>query len=190
MAYFPMMIDIEDKSVLIVGGGPEAKKKAEILNMFGARVTVVAKHAAVGLSDIADNIYIREYKDSDIEDGNYALVVAATSDTVLNERISAVSRAAKIPVNVVDDAGLCTFIFPAIIKDKDVVCAVSSGGKSPYLAQHVKKLIDNVLPDNIGSINDTMGQIRKQAKEEIADTKDRREFLRKKLDYYLTESTR
>ena len=81
-----------------------------------------------------------------------------------------------------DDEELCSFIFPAIIKDKDVVVGVSSSGKSPYVAQHIKALIKDALPENIGEINDRMGEYRAYAKKEISDTEKRREFLRKKLD--------
>ena len=76
----------------------------------------------------------------------------------------------------------CTFIFPAIIKEKDVVCSVSSGGKSPYVAQYVKSLIRRSLPCGIGEINDKMGDFRSYAKQEIKEAAARRAFLRKKFD--------
>ena len=76
---------------------------------------------------------------------------------------------------------LCTFIFPAIVKDREVVCAVSSGGKSPYVAQYVRSLIQGFLPPKIGEINDRMGELRLQAKREIREASGRRAFLRQKL---------
>lgn len=93
-----------------------------------------------------------------------------------------------IPVNIVDDEKLCSFIFPAIVKYKDVVCAVSSGGKSPYITQYIKALLNKVLPEGIGEINDRMGEYRKHAKSEIADVTERRRFLRKRLDEELNKS--
>lgn len=185
MAYFPVMMNIEDKRVLVVGGGQEGKQKVKVLSMFGAIVTVVAKEVSDGIEDIADTVFIREFTDADIEDGDYVLVVAATNDDELNEKISTLSKKKMIPVNVVDNTKLCTFIFPAIIKEGDVVCSVSSGGKSPYLTQYVKKLIKSVLPDRIGKINDTMGIERNKAFSEIEDVTKRRVYLKNKLDELL-----
>ena len=54
MAYFPVMINIENKRVLVVGGGQEGKQKVKVLSMFGAIVTVVAKEVSDGIDDIAD----------------------------------------------------------------------------------------------------------------------------------------
>ena len=85
-------------------------------------------------------------------------------------------------IDVVDDTELCTFIFPAIIKENDLVCAVSSAGKSPYVAQYVKGLIQECLPPQIVMINDQMGEYRESVKNKISDVVKRREALKNKLD--------
>ena len=77
---------------------------------------------------------------------------------------------------------LCTFIFPAIVKEEDVVVSVSSGGKSPYIVQHIKSLIQDVLPKGVGKINNYMGGLREQARRDIPDRMERRRFLRLKLE--------
>ena len=43
MAYFPFMIQLEDKTCLLVGGGNVAVRKAKMMLEFGARVHLVAK---------------------------------------------------------------------------------------------------------------------------------------------------
>lgn len=182
-----MMIDLHSKKVLVVGGGEEGAHKAEILQDFGARVTLIAPSVTARAAGIAEVICEREFADADILENDYALVVAATDDADVNRRVSELARRRKIPVNVVDNAPLCTFIFPAIVKDRDVVCAVSSGGKSPYITQYIKKRITEVLPEGIGYINDRMGEIREKAKKEIPDKGRRRELLKKKLEKMLQE---
>ena len=182
MSYFPMMIDRENKAVLVIGGGEEGDKKTEILSRFGARITLIARNALPEAVKRCVRYEQRDFDDPDIDGEAYSLIVAATDDRELNERISRLAGQRRIPVNVVDDTQLCTFIFPAIIKEGEVVCAVSSGGRSPYLAQHVKRLIRQVLPPGIGGINERMGQYRDRAKEEIPDPAARRAFLRNKLE--------
>ena len=182
MSYFPMMVKLDGKKALIIGGGEEGKKKTQILHDFGAEITLISKDAQKEAIELTSRYEEREFMDSDITEGDYDLIVASTDDRELNKRISALANERRIPVNVVDDEELCSFIFPAIVKDKDVICAVSSGGKSPYITQYIKALLNKVLPKDIGDINDRMGEYRKQAKKEIADAAERRKFLRSRLE--------
>lgn len=185
MAFFPLMTDLSGKDVLVIGAGGEGTKKVRVLKDFGARVTLVAPEALEEAVREADRYERRGFEDADLDRTEWTLAVAATNDRELNRRISEDARKRRIPVNVVDDPELCSFIFPALIRDGDVVCSVSSGGKSPYVAQLVKERVRNCWPEGIGRINDRMGAYREQAKREYADRDDRRRFLRKKLEELL-----
>lgn len=185
MSYFPMMVELEGANVLVVGGGEEGCKKIKIIKSFGAYVTLIAPDAQKEAVEAADRYICRGFEDADIIEGKYKMVVAATDDRSLNIRIHDCALRYKIPVNVVDDTELCTFIFPAIVKDREVVCAVSSGGRSPYVARHIKKLIETILPVGIGEINDQMGMLREQIKRDHPDSADRRRILKEKLDELL-----
>ena len=156
MAYFPMMIDLKDKPVLVIGAGEEGTKKVEVLYDFGCKIILVAKEATKAAIE--------------------------KSTAFFNKHISELAGKNKIPVNVVDDTELCSFIFPAIIKDRDVVVSVSSGGKSPYVAQYIKAIVRDNMPKDIGLINDKMGEYRISAKQEISDVSERRKFLKAKLN--------
>ena len=184
MAYFPMMIDLEGKPVLVIGAGTEGTKKIEILSSFGCRITLIAKEAEDAAVKMAAVYKQKAFEEDDIT-CDYTMIVAATDDRELNKKISETAGRFKIPVNIVDDTKLCSFIFPAIIKDRDVVVSVSSGGKSPYVAQHIKGIVNDHLPDNIGIINDKMGEYRKAAKQEIKDVSERRRYLKTRLDEML-----
>lgn len=187
MAYFPMMVDLESKRVLVIGGGEEGKKKVEILYQFGAVITLIAINAKDEAKKLAATYEEREFEDRDILENDYTLIVAATDDEELNSHISELAAATKTPVNIVDNSKLCTFIFPAIIKKGDVVCSVSSGGKSPYVAQYVKSLIEEVLPKNIAEINDKMGEYRIKAKQELENAAERRAYLKLKFEELLNK---
>ncbi|MBR5178485.1 MAG: bifunctional precorrin-2 dehydrogenase/sirohydrochlorin ferrochelatase [Lachnospiraceae bacterium] len=184
MSYFPMMVDLDKKKVLVVGGGNEGTQKINVLKPFGCDITLISIEASPEAAAGADVYIQRAFEDTDIDE-KYVLIVAATGDLNTDEKISKLAKNKKIPVNVVDKTELCTFIFPAIVKDKDVVIGVSSGGKSPYLVQFIKQLILSHLPKNIGEINDKMGDYRVYAKENINDAKERRRFLKEKLDFLL-----
>ena len=175
MSYFPFFINVSDKNILIAGAGKTAFRKAEILLSFGCRLTVVSPEIKENFSIFEKNypnsvtIINRQFRDTDI-DGVF-VVIAATDNPDVNSRISALCRERNIPVNVVDYPDLCTFIFPSIVKQEDLVCGISSGGKSPVITQYIKNLINNNIPSFLGSINNRMGSLREYIKEHIPPKK-------------------
>lgn len=181
MSYFPLMIQLEHAPVLLVGGGRTARRKASILKEFGAVVTVVAAEIDPAIRQLGAVLHERNFEKEDLQCQSWRLVVAATDDRAVNRAISEDCIHRGIPVNVVDDPELCTFIFPAIIKQQDVVCAISSGGHSPLVAQWVKRKLQQVLPENLGSINEAMGRYRRTLQQREPDPVGRREKLKKKL---------
>lgn len=164
MAYFPLFIDIEQKPCLVAGGGKVALRKVQVLLDFGADVRVVAP---VILEEIKalKNVHLteREFLPEDIRE--QVLVVAATDDTLMNHRIAGLCRTQGILVNAVDQMEDCTFIFPAYVKQRDVVAAFSSSGKSPVMTQYLKAQEQEILTELIGELNDTLGSIREKAKQ-------------------------
>ena len=189
MAYFPMMTDLSGAETLVIGGGEEGTKKVRVLKDFGARVTLIAPEAREEAVREADRYARRGFETADLDAAEWKLVVAATENRELNRRISEGARERRIPVNVVDDPELCSFIFPAVIRDRNVICSISSGGKSPYVAQLVKEKVRGCWPEGIGRINDRMGEYREQAKREYADREERRRFLRERLMELLNPGT-
>lgn len=188
MAYFPLFIDLDHADVLIVGGGSTAHRKMETLLAFGAEVTVVSPKFT-GDFAAAETVKAEFYPEL-LEHTSYALVIAATDSKQVNGEVCRAAKERNIPVNSVDDPENCTFYFPAVIKDGDVVVGISSGGKSPLVVQYVKQLISRVFPPNIGAVNEEMGRERRRIRKEIPgktaqDQKRRAALLRQKLEELL-----
>ena len=186
MAFFPIMVDLCGKRVLIVGGGETAARKAAQLQDFGAEIIVVAKELKAAFPKEA-SIIVRSFQSSDIEDNDsdIFLVIAATDDREVNQEVSGLSKKYRIPVNVVDDEPLCSFTFPAVLRDRDVVVSVSSGGKSPLVTQYVKNKIGEALPEHIGEINDEMGKLRKRIRASVPGQKERKQIYKEELERLL-----
>lgn len=161
--YFPLFIDLTDRPCLIVGTGSVATHKREILESFGARVT---------MSDA--------FASEQVE--GQTLVVAATDDRALNADVSAVCRSRGIPVNVVDDPSLCTFIFPSIFKKDPVVVAVSSGGACPVATQVVRDRVAASVSDRFVAKVAELGAARERIKAEHPDIDERGAWMRKELE--------
>ena len=152
MAYFPFFIDIEGKSILIVGGGNVALRKAEKILTFGAEIKVIAPDFCDGLREHENVILIqRKFKDNDIED-TFA-VISATNDRTLNEHIYRLCNERKIIVNTVDDIDKCEFIFPSLICRDNVTLGISTNGSAPAFAKYLRTLIEPIIDNNIGMLN-------------------------------------
>jgi uroporphyrin-III C-methyltransferase/precorrin-2 dehydrogenase/sirohydrochlorin ferrochelatase/precorrin-2 dehydrogenase/sirohydrochlorin ferrochelatase len=183
-----MFIDLTDEDCLIVGGGQVALRKVQVLLDFGARVFVVAKEISQEIQDLASenrnlSYSIRLFSPEDLD--NRRLVVVATSDGELNSEISSLCNERRIPVNVVDDQKKCSFIFPSYVKEKNLVGAFSSGGKSPVLTQYLKQNEKEILTPRLGEINEVLGQYRTDIIERIPQEQERKKAFEKLLDYLL-----
>lgn len=163
MDYLPVFLQLRAAPAVIVGGGRIAARKADLLLRAGARLTVVAPQLHEDLSSRAAAGKLTHVPESFIPahlDGA-AIAIAATGINDVNKAVSDAARQRNIPVNVVDDASLSTFIFPAIIDRSPVVVAVGSGGQAPVLARWVRERIEAVLPAGLGRLARFMGERRK-----------------------------
>ena len=140
--FFPLMIDIKDREILIVGGGRVASRRAETLLRCGARVTAVSKDFIQDFP--SDVIKIeRAFHPSDIDE-RFLFVVAATNDRDTNELIRKVSNSKKILVNVCDCQGDCDFFFPSLISYENVAVSVSTAGADSGLTRRLSDRLRRV----------------------------------------------
>lgn len=146
----PLAIKLTDKDVLVIGAGRVGTGKAGLLVEAGARVTMIAREIGAGLPRDLASFEQREYRDGDLR--GYTLVVSATSDASVNDRIVEEARREHIWLNVVDDPARSDFYFTAVHRDGDVVVSVSTEGASPALAQELRSIIAERLPDNLGDV--------------------------------------
>ena len=104
MAYFPLFIDLTDKTVLIVGGGAVAARKAETCWATVPRLLVCAPHFVPELRRLSGVELLERAFAPELLEG-VSLVLAATDDRALNRTVSQLCQERSIPVNVADDQG-------------------------------------------------------------------------------------
>jgi precorrin-2 dehydrogenase/sirohydrochlorin ferrochelatase len=164
MKYYPVNLNIEGRKCLVVGGGPVAFRKARMLMECGAQVTVVSMDFCDDFQQITDTSSIsleqRTYFPSDL-DGKF-LVIGATDDTELNRRISADAEKKNMLCNIADVPEICNFILPSVIRRGDLVVSVSTSGKSPAFAKHLRKELETTFGDEYARFLALMGAIRKK----------------------------
>ena len=175
MRYLPLHVDLQGRTVLVVGGGEIARRKVDLLLSAGARIELMAPTVLGKLKKILADHVIQEVEYRGLPIGrSFALVVAATSDQAVNEAVSVDARADNIPVNVVDASELSTVVFPAIIDRDPVVVSVGSAATSPVLTRSIRELIESYLPDGIARLATYLGGRRERLKRIFPDTESRR----------------
>jgi uroporphyrin-III C-methyltransferase/precorrin-2 dehydrogenase/sirohydrochlorin ferrochelatase len=165
MRHFPVFLDLQDAPVLVVGDGEVAARKQALLRQAGAAVRVVTPN---------------RFEEKDVR--GMRLVIAATGDAPVNAAVAAAAREANVPVNVVDDAALSSFIMPAIVDRSPLVVAISTGGAAPVLATRLRARIEALLDESWGRLALFADRWRRRIRTAVPDLGMRRQFYDWLLD--------
>ena len=177
MEHLPIFLQLRGRPAVVVGGGHVAARKVELLLRSGASVSIIAPSLCQELRervDAGELTHIQTSFDPSHLD-KAELVVAATSAREVNAAVSRAARERRIPVNVVDDSELSTFIFPALVDRSPIVVAVSSAGHAPVLARRLREQLEALLPARLGALARFMGA-RREAVRKALRPQARRSF--------------
>ncbi|MFQ2634336.1 siroheme synthase CysG [Aeromonas caviae] len=183
MDYLPIFCRLDNKPVLLVGGGEVAERKARLLLDAGAQLTVVAPDLDPELAELAANGNI-EWLDAEFAPAHLTgkwLVVAATDRREVNALVYQSANMARIFANVVDDPKRSSFIMPSIIDRSPLMVAISSGGKAPVLARLLREKLEALLPQHLGAVAAFAGSLRERVKARFATMGERRRFWERLL---------
>ena len=184
MRYLPLHFDLMNQQVLVVGGGPVARRKVDTLLEAGARIHLIASEVTPELSALLmvapHRLTQGSYEATQLE--GCVLVVAATDDPAINEQVATDARAGNIPVNVVDAPELSTVIFPAVIDREPLLVSVGSSGASPVLTRHVRALIERILPESFARLAHYLSKRRARLKQALPDVEQRRRHTEAFMD--------
>lgn len=184
MDFLPIFLNIKEKPILVAGGGEVAARKVSLLLHAGAAVRVIAPELCPALAALRDRGTI-QHRAGTFEEGDLDtchLVFAATDDPDVNKAISELAAARQLPVNVVDQPELCSFIMPSIIDRSPVVAAVSTGGASPVLARLIRTRLEALIPSAYGRLGEFARKFRDRVKARFSNPSDRRLFWERVLD--------
>ena len=136
---FPMMVNIRDKKVVVIGGGKIAAKRVDSLLRFQPKITVVSPVLGKRLYVLVESGVIvhiaKSFQICDVQDA--LLVIAATDDAAVNQLVKESCHTNQL-LNIVDDPANSTFHFPAIYEKNEIKVAVTTGGISPKLARNLR----------------------------------------------------
>ncbi|MGN4423829.1 NAD(P)-binding protein [Bacillus cereus group sp. MYBK30-1] len=179
---YPLTVRVDKKRVVVIGGGKVAGFKIIPLLKQGADIVVVSTELDTNLVKFVEEKqirwYQREYEKSDIKDA--FLVVAATSDSVLNEQV-AKDAAVNQLVNVITNPESGNVHFPAAFHRGLLNVAVSTGGASPKLAKKIRDDIANKYDETYETYLDFLYEVRIRVKELQVEKRQRNILLQEVL---------
>lgn len=170
MELYPIMIHIEHKHAVVIGGGSVASRKAADLLKAGARVKIISPEVDETILALADtcpgNVAIvkRTYEKGDLSGASIAFT--ATDDNEVNRAVYQEAIENNIFINTVDVPELCSFYVPSWFKKGDLIVSVSTSGASPAMAGKIRRELEETVPDEIDAILCTLKKIRTILKED------------------------
>ena len=183
----PIFLNLQDKPVLVIGGGPSAHEKLSKLLPTGAQITVVARRIHVETRQLLLNASIqhheRTWQASDVLASS--LVISAVDDAIEHARIAAAARAAKVLINAVDAPASTDCYFGAQVERGPLLIAISTHGKFPGLARAMRLWLDELLPTSLGQDVEDLSNLRRSAQQRWTDPTSRMAALKGQLATWL-----
>ena len=176
---FPMFVKLDGRRCLVVGGGPIAESKVDSLLAAGARVTVVSPALTEKLERLhrqgAFDWHARRFEGTDLQKA--FLVIAATSDDATNDAVYREADRTGILCNAVDQPPRCHFYFPAVVQRGDLQIAISTAGRSPSLAQRLRKEFEAQFGPEYSGWVKWLGEVREALMERKLAFRTRKRLL-------------
>jgi len=171
------MLNIKNKKIAIIGGGNIAYRKLKKLVDYDANITLIAPNINEEIYKYKDKISIIKDKYKKTYILNSFLVIAATDDKVLNQKISNDCKDENILFNNISDM-YSDFIVPSSIKRGDLTISISTNGKSPSLAKKIRLEIEGKYNEEYILRLNLLGDIRELVKEKCDDENKKKEILK------------
>jgi len=173
--YYMACLDLDGRRCVVVGGGAVALEKTHGLLACGAEVTVVAPEVVPQFHELDLVWRPRRYRDRDL--AGAFLVVAATADRRVNERVHRDAEARGMLCNVADVPDLCNFILPAVHREGPIAVAVSTSGASPALAKRIRRDVAGLVGPEHAELARRLQALRPAVKERFATYEERRDYF-------------
>ena len=137
MAGYPVILELQGRLAVVVGGGVVGRRKAAGLLAAGAHVRLISTDPVpAGCWQEPVELHVREFHPEDLDGA--VLAFAATGVAAVDQSVLAAARARGIPANLAGDPAAGDFTLPAVFRQGDLLMAIATGGRAPALAAVVR----------------------------------------------------
>ena len=187
--YYPILLDLNNKRCVVIGGGKVAERKITSLVRAKAIVTVVSPELTKSLQQMAEKKKIHYvngcFKERHLDKA--FLVIGAVGNSKINHHVFEAAAKKNKLVNIVNSPDECNFMVPSVIKQGALIISISTGGKSPALAKKVRKQLENQFGKAYKDFLSFMGELRQRIIAQFPDTKYRNKIFQALVDSELID---
>jgi precorrin-2 dehydrogenase len=191
---YPVMLNLEGRGCVVVGGGAVAARKVAGLLAAGAWVRVISPMLHPDLEQlVAENaITVRRtaYAPGSLFDLHLVLVFAATDSPALNLRIAEEARALGALVEIVDAGVDSDFQNMATIQRGPIIVGISTSGASPALAAHLRGRLEKTVGEEYAVLAKWLEEARPGVRNRIPVPADRAALWHRILDSTILDDLR
>jgi precorrin-2 dehydrogenase/sirohydrochlorin ferrochelatase len=177
-AKYPIMLRLEGKKAVVIGGGRVAERKVKGLLETGAEIVVVSPDATGELQQLSAAKKIswleKSFSEEDLEGA--VLVFSATNDAELNQIVKN-SAAPHQLISIADDPETSDFHVPAQLQRGRLSIAISTDGASPTLAGEIRKQLEEKYDESFEEYLEFLFSARKRILTEVHDPDLKRKLL-------------
>jgi precorrin-2 dehydrogenase/sirohydrochlorin ferrochelatase len=180
-------LHLNGKTIVIVGAGNEALKRIKLLENEKCQIIVIGEkpHSEITKLSRTKKLTLKKTKlDSSLFLKKYSpfLVIASTTDNLLNQKIVQTARKMKILAYASDSPESSDISYLSLINIKKTVrVGISTGGASPIMAKKIKSKTEKYLKKNISNQDVQLIRIqnfaRTESKKHISTQIERKKFL-------------
>ncbi|MDA8407969.1 MAG: bifunctional precorrin-2 dehydrogenase/sirohydrochlorin ferrochelatase [Deltaproteobacteria bacterium] len=195
MRPYPVMLNLENKRAIVIGGGRVALRKTLGLLESGAKVAVISPKLVREMVQLKDESRVdwveSPFNDEALDQFPDAVLIFGTTDNrETNLEIYEAANKRKVPCNIADVPDLCSFIVPAVISQGDLIISVSTGGSSPALARRIREELEKQFGPEYGRMTRLMGELRKHVLNVGTDSDKNRKLFSELVDSELLAALR
>ena len=117
-----------------------------------------APRCGAGPTRAGATVHLRPFAAADL-DGAW-LALTATDDPAVNQAVHDAAEERRIWVNSADDPANCSFTLMSVVRRSDLVVAIGTGGRSPALAAHLRRMLDEEFGPEYETLLDLLSEAR------------------------------
>jgi len=180
-------LNLQDKTIIVIGGGNEAQKRINSLLKQDCEIIVISDSINSHIKKLVKAKKIK-FKKQKIQDTKFIskfkpyMIITTTNNKAINQKIISSAKRNKIIAYSSDSPDESDFSNPAIIDFENIIqIAIFTGGRSPAMSKKIKTNAEKIFKKII--TKEDIAQIkiqkiaRKLAKETIPTQTQRREYL-------------
>lgn len=186
-SHMPIMVDLHNKDVVLIGGGKVAARRINVVVRYTHNITVISPEVHDDIRALIEQGTIhwqaRRYRGNDVQNADF--IIIATDNSELNDSISRESSSSAL-VNVASNAEAGNATFPSIIHRGKLTLSVSTNGASPQLTKQIKNELETKYDESYESYIDFLNQCRIKVKHTSLSTSEKQSLLKSLLseDYF------